>query len=88
MTRVFVNTNSTSLRSVRILSGHVLSVGRPKHIETVSVVGSDNDQGLVEFSNHFEVLNGLSDRVVELEEFTKRTVVIHGVEHLVDGSGL
>jgi hypothetical protein len=88
MTRVFVNTNSASLSSVRILSGHVLGIGRPKDIESVSVVGSDNDQSLVELSNLFEVLNGLTERVVKLEQFTESTVVVHGVEHLVDGSGL
>ena len=88
MTGVFVDTHSASLGSVGILSGHVLSVGRPKDIESVSVVSSDNDQGLIELSNLFEVLDRLSDRIVKLEEFAKSTVVVHGVEHLVDGSGL
>ena len=88
VTRVFVDTHSASLGSVGILSGHVLSVGRPKDIESMSVIGSDNDQGLIELSDLFEVLDGLTDCVVKLEEFTESTVIVHGVEHFVNGSGL
>ena len=88
MTRLLVDTDGASLGPATLLSAHVLGVGRSKDVESVRVVRSHDDQGLVELANLLQVLNGLSDRVVELQEFTERSVIVHGVEHLVDRGGL
>ena len=88
MTRLLVNTDGASLGPATLLSAHVLGIGRSKDVESVRVVRGDDDQGLVELANLLQVLNGLSDRVVELQEFTERSVIVHGVEHLVDRGGL
>jgi hypothetical protein len=87
VTRLLVDPNGAPLGSVGLLGFHVSSVTRSKHIETVSVIGSDDDQSLVQLSNLFQMGDGLSNGIVELQKFTEGSVVVHGVEHLVDGSG-
>lgn len=88
MSRVLVGTDGVPLGPVSSGNLEVLGVAGTEDVEAVAVIGGDDDQGLVEFSNLLQVLNGLSDGIVELEQLAQRTFVVEHVEHLVDGGGL
>lgn len=75
-TGLLVHTNSVALGTVGGLGVEVLGVGRAKDVKAVSVVGGDDDEGVVELPDLLEVLEGGADSVVEFEEVTKSTVDI------------
>lgn len=87
VTRVLVGSDSIPLRSVRGGDLQVLGVTRAEDIEAVTVIGSDDNQSFIEFTDLFQVLDGLSNSVIELQQFTQGSVVVQNVEHLVDRSG-
>lgn len=50
----------------------------------MTVVGGDDNEGVLEFANLLEVLQGRPKSVVELEEVAKGTVDVLNVHLLVD----
>lgn len=87
-TRVLVGTDGAALSTVGLLGLEELGVGRAEDVESVAVVGSDNDKSLFELANLLEVLKSSAESVVELEEVTKSTVNVLDVHLLVDESSL
>jgi hypothetical protein len=57
-------------------------------VEAVAVVSGNQDKSLLQAVGAVELGNGGLDGVVELEEFTKSTVVVEDVHHLINGSSL
>jgi hypothetical protein len=53
-----------------------MSLWNAHDIEAVAVVGGDDDEGVLIFTNFLQMLDGSTDGVVELKEFTKSTVII------------
>ena len=51
----------------------------------MAVIGSNQDQGVVELADGLELRDGRADCVVELEKFTESTVIVQSVHLLVDG---
>jgi len=54
----------------------------------VAVVGSNDDERVVELAQRSQMRHGLLDSVIELEQVAKRTVVIKTMHLLVDRSRL
>jgi NAD(P)H-flavin reductase len=52
--------------------------------QTVTVIGSDDNEGVIEFSNILEVLNSCSKGIIKLQEITERTVDILYVHFFVN----
>src|SRR5262245_26587876 len=57
-------------------------------LETMAVVGRDDDQSIVEDAQFLQFRNRRLDSVVELEEIAECPVVIQSMHLLVDGCGL
>jgi len=87
-TRLFVDTHSAALGTIGRLSVQVLGVYGTCYIEAVAVVGSDDNEGLIELADGVKMSNGSLDGVVKLEKVTKSTVVVESVHLLVDGCSL
>lgn len=87
VTRVLVGSDSIPLCSVGGGDLQVLGVTGSKDIETVAVIGGNDDQSVFELADFLQVLNGLSNSVIEFQQFTQSSVVVQDVEHLVDGRG-
>ena len=72
-------------RSVNVAAkGKFRFRGAPPHSQSVSVVGGDHNEGVVQLANLLEVLKSSSESVVEFEKITKRTVNVLDVHLLVD----
>jgi hypothetical protein len=65
-----VHTNGASLGSIIVLGVEVFSIGTSINVESVSVVGGNENQGLFEETELFKMGNGSSDSIVKLEEIS------------------
>lgn len=83
-----VHADGVALLPVLLLLPEVLGVCGTKDVESVSVVGSDDNEGLLELADLLEVLEGGTDGVVEFEQVTEGTVDVLDVHLLVDEGGL
>lgn len=83
-TRVEVGSDSVSLSSVGSLVLEVFSVGTSVYVESVTVVGSNQNQGVFELANLLEVLDGSSDGVVEFQQISESSVNVLDVHLFVD----
>jgi hypothetical protein len=52
--------------------------------QTVTVIGSDDNEGVIEFSNILEVLNSRSKGIIKLQEIAEGTVNILDVHFFVN----
>ena len=75
-TGVLVHANGITLLTVILLLVQVLGVNGTHDIETVTVISSDDDEGVLELADLLEVRDGGADSVVELEKLTEGTVVV------------
>lgn len=57
-------------------------------LETVAVISSDEDEGLLKDTHVLELGNSSADSVIELEEIAQSTIVVENVHLLVDRGGL
>jgi len=87
-TSVLVDTDGVALVAVVVLGIEVLGVDGTEDIETVTVVGGDDDEGITELTKSLELLHGCSNGVIELQQLTESAVVVECVHLLVDGGGL
>lgn len=67
---------------------HVTTVRASENIETMSVVGSDDDEGIIILANLLEVLDSSLDGIIKLEKLTKSTVIVESVHLLVNRGSL
>jgi hypothetical protein len=52
-------------------------------IEAVAVIGGDDDEGVLIFADFLQMLDGSTDGVVELKEFTKSAIIIQNVLNIL-----
>ena len=72
------------LRSVFLALRYFVSA-LPKTIETVAVVGSDDDLGVFELADLREVSDGSFDGIIEFEEFAESAIVVKSMHLLING---
>lgn len=84
-TRLLVSANGITLLAVNVLGSEVVRVNGAHNVEAVAVVGSHEDESLLEAIGAVEVGDGGLNGVVELKQFAKGAVVVEGVHHLING---
>lgn len=59
-------------------------VGRTKDIKAVTMIGGDDDEGVVELADLLEVGHDRSNGIIELKEVTKCSIGIEDMHLFVD----
>lgn len=85
---LLVCADGTALVARAALCVEEFGVDATHDIESVAVISSHEDKGVIQLANGLEVAEGGLDGVVELEKLTEGTVVVQHVHHLVDAGGL
>lgn len=64
---VLVHADGITLGAVIGLVGEVVCINGAEDIETVTVIGSHNDEGVIQYAERSELGNGCVDGVIKLE---------------------
>lgn len=86
--RLSVCADGLALVAVFGLLVKIFGIDGSEDVETVAVVGGDEDQGILQRVGLVQMVDRGFDGVVQLEEFAESAVVVEDVHHLVDGGGL
>jgi hypothetical protein len=85
---LLVNTDGVALGAIIGLGVAVLGVVATEDVKAVTVVGSDDDESVLELADLLEVLHGGLDGVVKFKELAQSTVVVERVHLLIDRCSL